>query len=162
MKFSKKAVALGAGLVSVVTLGIAGGAGAWAAGADPAEPPSIVEDYSYPGADTIMAEKGIKLIKGSGTITLTDCPATLTNQIIWVNTLSGYVCFKASSNSGYLTMEIDEVFSIRGDTNNGSAKVTVDDETETVQLEKGAWRGVGVGEDETRGLAVLLEIRLTA
>ncbi|MFG1955026.1 hypothetical protein, partial [Micromonospora sp. NPDC048830] len=52
--------------------------------------------------------------------------------------------------------------SIRGDMNNGSAKITVDGESETVQLVKGAWRGVGVGEDETKGLATLLEIRLTA
>ncbi|MEU6073574.1 hypothetical protein [Micromonospora sp. NPDC047074] len=159
MGVSKK---VGAGLAGILAIGLVGGAGSWAAAAEPTEMPSIEEDFSYPGADAILAEKGIKLVKGSGTITLVDCPGALTAELIWVNTLNGYICFKAKSNVGYLTMEIGEVFSIRGDNNNGSATVTVDEETETVQLVKGAWRGVGVGEDETKGLATLLEIRLTA
>ncbi|MEO3777429.1 hypothetical protein ABGB16_11365 [Micromonospora sp. B11E3] len=160
MKISKKILAAGVGVTSILAIGVVGSAGALAA--EVTEPPSIEEDYSYPGAAAILAEKGIKLIKGSGTIMLADCPTAVTNELIWVNTLSGYICFKATSNVGWLTMEIEEVYSIRGDMNNGSAKITVDGESETVQLVKGAWRGVGVGEDETKGLATLLEIRLTA
>lgn len=159
---SRKRSVVGVGMATALVLGAIAGGGAWASAVEPAEMPSIVEDYSYPGAQAILAERGIKLYSGSGDIMLADCPAAVTDELIWVNTLGGYICFKATSDVGYLTMEIDEAFAIRGDNNNGSATITVDGETENVQLEKGGWRGVGVGEDDTKGLAVLLEIRLTA
>ena len=37
------------------------------------EPPPVVEDYTYPGAAAILAQRGIKLIKGNGGIRYADC-----------------------------------------------------------------------------------------
>jgi hypothetical protein len=159
VKILKKIIAIGASVIAMLAVGAIGTSAA--AGPQDEQQPSAVEDFNYPGADRILAERGIKLIKGSGSITLVDCPVEVTTDLIWVDGLDGFICFKATSNSGYLTMEIDEVFSLRGDTHNATATVTVDDETETVALNKGAWRGVGVGEDDTKGLATLLEIRVT-
>lgn len=123
---------------------------------------SLVEDYSYPGADKILAERGIKLLRGSGSIMLADCPVAATTELIWVATINGNVCFKASADTGYLTMEIGEVYSLRGDKHDTSATVTVDDETEHHDLVEGQWHGVGIGEDETKPLATLLELRVGA
>lgn len=152
------------GLAAALFVAVVAAGGAWASAAEPAEPaemPSIVEDYSYPGAEAIFEERGIKLYSGSGTIVLADCPGGVTNELIWVRTISGYVCFEAKSNIGHLKLEIVDAFSIRGDNNDGVATITVDGDTERIQLEKGTWRPIGAGADDTKGLAVVLEIRLT-
>ncbi|BCJ56720.1 hypothetical protein Jiend_01420 [Micromonospora endophytica] len=42
-------------------------------------PPSIVEDFSYPGNAEILSSSGIKLIKGDGRIMLADCGSNPNN-----------------------------------------------------------------------------------
>jgi hypothetical protein len=130
-------------------------------------PPSIVEDFAYPGADHIT---GVKLIKGDGHIVLADCgadPNLPPEDLILVQTSKvgnpdeTNFCFKATGTSGYLTMELDEVYFIRGDGDRTvAAKVEVQDATpvtETEEVEPGEWQPVGVG--QSRGTATLLEIR---
>ncbi|MGN9764296.1 hypothetical protein ACTMS2_03910 [Micromonospora sp. SD12] len=125
-------------------------------------PPSIEEDFSYPGAAQIEASDGIKLIKGDGKIIFAECVTGATNQIIVRSyaKLSGY-CFTVKGAPGYLTLEISDVYQIRGDSHTASARVSVDGETQTVALPKNGWVGVGVGEDDTLPPAVLLELRVT-
>ncbi|BFU45539.1 hypothetical protein [Krasilnikovia sp. MM14-A1004] len=160
MLLSKKLLALTAGAIasSAAVVGLSINS---ASAESASDPKSLVEDYSYPNADKILAERGIKLIRGSGTIMLADCPATPTNNdLIWVATLKGNVCFKATSSTGFLSLAMDEVYSLRGDDHKASATVTVDGETEQHNLKTGVWKGVGVGEDENKPLATLLEIRV--
>lgn len=133
-------------------------------------PPSIVEDYAYPGAAQVLAQRGIKLIKGDGHIVLTDCGSTPHNppaDLILVQsndlTLPGGTnfCFKASGASGLLTMEIPQVYFLRGDgTRTIAAKVEVKDDPTVVEVEEvlpREWQPVGVGQD--RGDATILELR---
>ncbi|MFI6273155.1 hypothetical protein [Micromonospora zamorensis] len=133
-------------------------------------PPSIVEDYAYPGAAQVLAQRGVKLIKGDGHIVLTDCGSSPNNppeDLILVQsndlTLPGGVnfCFKASGTSGLLTMEIPKVYFVRGDvTRTLAAKVEVKDDPTVVEVEEvlpEEWQPVGVGQD--RGEATILELR---
>ncbi|WFF00295.1 hypothetical protein [Micromonospora sp. WMMD964] len=133
-------------------------------------PPSIVEDYSYPGAAQVLAQRGIKLIKGDGHITLVSCGSTPNNppaDLILVQsndlTLPAGInfCFKATGTTGLLTMEIPQVYFVRGDsTRTIAAKVEVKDEPTVVEVEEvipAEWQPVGVGQG--RGDATILELR---
>lgn len=152
------------GLVGVTTLGMG-----YPSSAEDT-PPSIVEDFGYPGAVQVEADLGIKLIKGDGHILLADCGANPTNPpadliLVQSNDISlpsgGNFCFRANGASGYLTMEIPKVYFVRGDdTHTVAAKVEVKDDptvVETEQVDPGEWQPLGAG--QARGDATLLELR---
>jgi hypothetical protein len=137
-------------------------------------PSSLVEDFSYPGAAKQLADRGIKLISGDGHIMLTDCGAdpnlppvdlllVQTNDL----TLPGdpNFCFKTSGAHGLLTLELSQVYFIRGN-NKGAvdAKVKVQptDGTstpvvKTEEVDPGEWQPIGIGASE--GDAALLELK---
>jgi hypothetical protein len=128
-------------------------------------PPAAVEDYSYPGADRILAEKGIKLKKGDGHILLADCDQTA--QQIRVLTVgdpavgrADVYCFKAIGETGQLTLELPRVFAVEAADHPVSADLTANGETTSVNVEKDGWASVGEG---TVGGArsVLVELRVT-
>jgi hypothetical protein len=134
------------------------------------EPSSLVEDYRYPGADTILTQRGIKLIKGDGHIMLADCganPDAPPADLILVQSLKPdfpagpNFCFKATGTVGYLTMEIPDAYFVRGDSGRTlAAKVETHDNpavVETEKVEPGEWQPVGVG--QSRGSATILELR---
>lgn len=133
-------------------------------------PSSLVADFSYPGAAEVESERGIKLIKGDGSITLADCgsdPNRPPADLILVQSndfsLPGgrNFCFRPKGESGYLTMEIPKVYFIRGDDiNTVAAKVEVKDDPTVVEVEQvdpGEWQPVGLG--QARGDATVLELR---
>ncbi|WBB67545.1 hypothetical protein [Micromonospora sp. WMMD812] len=133
-------------------------------------PPGIEEDYSYPGAAKVLADKGITLVKGDGHIVLADCGANPNNPpadliLVQSNDLSlpagSNFCFRPKGTSGYLTMEIPMVYFVRGDsTNTVAAKVEVADDPTVVEVEQvdpGEWQPVGIG--QSRGDATILELR---
>jgi hypothetical protein len=164
----KLIMAVAVGVAGAVVLG--GSAMALAGYAAEDEAPSLVEDFSYPGAAAIEADRGIKLIKGDGNITLTGCGADPnlppTDVILVQTTAVGSPdktnhCFKATGTSGFLTMEIGEVYFIRGEAQRTvAAKVEVQDTTtvvETEQVDPGEWQPIGIGQG--RGEATLLELR---
>ena len=110
------------------------------------EQPSIVEDFTYPGAAQILATDNVNLISGDGHIVYTGCPVGPdTVGLIMVRTTDlvgqsgdGKICFHVLGASGHLTMKIPAVYSIRGDGLQGGqghklkATLTTDDETQTV------------------------------
>ncbi|MEU4161676.1 hypothetical protein [Actinoplanes sp. NPDC026670] len=164
----KLIMALAAGVAGTVVLG--GSAMALAENAAADDAPSLVEDFSYPGAAAIEADRGIKLIKGDGNLVLVDCgadPNLPPADVILVQTTAvgspdkTNHCFKASGTSGVLTMEIGEVYFIRGEAQRTvAAKVEVQDATpvtETEQVDPGEWQPIGIGQG--RGEATLLELR---
>jgi hypothetical protein len=135
-------------------------------------PSSLVEDYSYPGADAVLAQYGITLKKGDGHLQLADCGADSDNPpadliLVQTNDLtlpSGpNFCFKPTGTTGYLSMEISQVYFIRGEqTRTVDAKVELQPDdaaatTKSVQVDPGEWQPVGVGADE--GVATVLELR---
>jgi hypothetical protein len=87
-------------------------------------PPSIVEDFTYPGADAILATYGVTLISGDGHLLFVDCatPPTGSLGLIQVHTLAaegadnqGLICFKVTGPTGHLNLKVPAVFDITGD-----------------------------------------------
>jgi hypothetical protein len=88
------------------------------------QPPSAVEDFSYPGADKILADTGVKLISGDGHILFADCATPRTGDLGLLVVHSsqaigmkhdGVVCFQVLATTGTVQMQIPSVFEIRGD-----------------------------------------------
>ncbi|MEV8312472.1 hypothetical protein AB0P36_35675 [Streptomyces flavidovirens] len=128
-------------------------------------PPSMVEDFTYPGAANILATKGIELKKGDGRILLTECDQAADQ--IRVLTVKDPVagrdetyCFRATAKTGYLTLSLPRVFALEATNHPISADLTANGATTTVNVDKGGFESVGEG---TVGGArsVLVEIRVT-
>ncbi|MFF7366060.1 hypothetical protein [Streptomyces sp. NPDC008125] len=143
-------------LVSIPTLAAADDS-ATPAAADTA-PPSAVEDFAYPNADKILAERGVKLIKGDGNILLGECDGSA-QQIKVIARHNQSVCFQASGTTGYITLELDEVFYIETASHPITADLTADGETQTVNVAEGGFKSVGEGVGGAP--TVLVEIRVT-
>jgi hypothetical protein len=131
-------------------------------------PSSTVEDTSYPGAAQILAQRGIKLIGGDGSIQLADCGPT--GLIELRSTEKGRVCFKAEPAywggryrmTGYVTLEIPSVYLIKGDEKTVEATLTVNNQTKIYPIEKNAWTPVGEGAGPGNPPETLLEIRASS
>lgn len=130
-----------------------------------AGPPVAVEDFAYPGADAVLANKGIKLKRGDGHIVLADCdPAADQIRVHTVkDTAAGReetYCFKATTKTAFLTLELPRVFALEAADRPFSADLTANGETTTVNVSKDGFESVGEG---TVGGArsVLVEIRVT-
>lgn len=131
-------------------------------------PPHLVEDYTYPGAEQILAERGIELLKGNGKIMLADCGGTGLIQVRSAE--AGLICFDitlpaetgaqraALRPRAWLTMRIPSVYVIRGDEHDTEAVLTANDVTSTYELTPNAWTPVGEGVDPENGPAVLLRL----
>ncbi|SHF10688.1 hypothetical protein [Streptoalloteichus hindustanus] len=138
--------------------------GAWASGAadTPADvPTSTVEDYSYPGADKIYAEQGIRLKRGDGNIMLAKCgsePNLIEVSAREMNNQS--VCFRVQGKSGYLSLEMPMVGGIRGNNySNIQVDMTVDGKQVTFPVKQNSWTAVGENADPQRRDHTLIEIR---
>lgn len=137
-------------------------------------PQGTIEDYLYPNADQILAEKNVRLISGDGHIVLADCagqPSTgvaLLEVYTTENVAAGHVvCFRVRSVTGILNLELPGVYEIRGDGRTEgtghqvTAEVIGDDGQElTVALDPDGSTPVGIGVDENNSPTTLL--RLTA
>ncbi|MER7623848.1 FG-GAP-like repeat-containing protein [Streptomyces sp. NPDC126503] len=131
-----------------------------------AEMPFAVEDGSYPNATQILAEKGIKLIRGDGNITLADCdPNVKQIRVMAVKDESvnrqGTYCFVSRATTGLLTLELDRVFAIDAADQPLSAALTAEDgTTKTVTIAKDGYASVGEGQ-VGGSRSKLVEIRTT-
>ncbi|MBP2472232.1 hypothetical protein JOF53_001104 [Crossiella equi] len=129
-------------------------------------PPPLEENYEYPGAARIFADRGIRLIKGDGRIEYAKCGTPGEIEVRSTNVPGDkdpdkhHYCFKVTGTSGWLTMNIPNAYQVNGAGRAGSAKVTVRNETKDVPLDRDGWTGVGVGAGPDP--AVLLELRVTA
>ncbi|MFD6072718.1 MULTISPECIES: hypothetical protein [Amycolatopsis] len=125
-------------------------------------PPPIVETYDYPGADRILAERNITLLKGDGRVLLVDCVSG--GDLIVVQSYKikgGDACFRVTGTPGYVTMQIPETYFIKGDSHTSKATLTAKSTTETVDIRPGQWTPVGEALPN-HDPAALLEIRVTA
>jgi hypothetical protein len=120
-----------------------------------------VEDFNYPGADRILQEQGITLKRGDGRITLTTCDPAATNQIeVWTReSTDGKLCFRATAATGRLTLEIPRVYAIGTEARAVRAELSAEGQTQTVDVAKGEFKGVGEGVGDAP--TVLLELRVT-
>jgi hypothetical protein len=129
--------------------------------AEDAQPP-IEENYDYPGADKILQERGILLRKGDGHILLADCNSGSGLVRVWSRS-KGQLCFRISGTTGYLTMDLPEVYLISGGTDHAiQATVTIEGNVSTVQVQKNTWTPIGEGTNPESAPAALLEFRAAA
>ncbi|MCX5078474.1 hypothetical protein OG321_39235 [Streptomyces sp. NBC_00424] len=121
-------------------------------------PGYAVEDFAYPYADKILAEKNIVLKRGDGHITLVDCAGGTGYLEVWARDKSK-LCFQVTGNSGWLTLEVPSVHLIKG--NNYATKVdmTVGTEEKSFDIAKNAWTSVGETAESEGRPHVLVEIR---
>ena len=153
-----------AGAAVAVSVGISAASRQSAPAAD--GQPSLVEDFSYPGADKILADRGIKLISGDGHLTLVDC--TNVAGLIEVHAANvgdhssdpGHYCFKVNGPTGDLKLELTDAYQVKGDSHAVQATVSVDGQTSTVNVTKNGWTGIGVGAGQDA--ATLLELKASS
>ncbi|AUH40887.1 hypothetical protein [Streptomyces sp. CMB-StM0423] len=120
------------------------------------EPAYAVEDFAYPGADEILAERGILLKRGNGHITLTDCgPAGLLE--VWARS-SEKICFQVTGVEGYLSLELPSVYAIKGNDYAATANMTVDGEETSFDIAENSWTPVGESADPEGREHMLVEL----
>ncbi|MFG2919139.1 hypothetical protein ACGF0D_40450 [Kitasatospora sp. NPDC048298] len=113
--------------------------------ADNSAAPPAVEDFTYPGADTVTK---VKLGRGDGHILLGDC-AKPTQIQIWTRAPGNpdnRICFTVAGTTGTLTLQLPDVFAVQ--TSGGrSLKVglTVDGAAQTLDVPKDGFKGIGEG-----------------
>jgi hypothetical protein len=124
--------------------------------------PRIEENYDYPRAEEIAQERGIRLHKGDGHILLVDCNSATGLAEVWSRS-KGQFCFRINGTIGSLTMELPEVYVIKGGSSHTiRATVTVDGKVETVPVQRNRWTPLGEGADPESRPATLLEFRASA
>lgn len=128
--------------------------------ADESLPPLAVEDFEYPGKAKILEERGITLHRGDGHIVLADCDDSANQIQVWTRQSSdGRFCFRATTTTGYLSLEVSEVFALQTEARAVRAELSAEGESQTVDVAKGEFKGVGEGVGD--GPSVLLELRVT-
>ncbi|MFI2432477.1 hypothetical protein [Streptomyces sp. NPDC018693] len=121
-------------------------------------PGYAVENFDYPQADKILAEKNIVLKRGDGHITLADCVAGTGQLEIWARSRDK-VCFQVTGNSGWLTLEIPSVYGVRGNDYSTQVDMTTGAEEKSFDVAKNSWTPVGESADEQGREFMLVEIR---
>ncbi|MBB1158143.1 hypothetical protein [Amycolatopsis dendrobii] len=135
------------------------------------EQPALVEDYTYPGADQVLATYHVQLISGDGHIVITDCPPNVAGVIAVQSSNrvgrqnDGLVCFRVTGATGHLTMKIPEVYSIRGDGvtqtpgHKLKAELTTDaGQHSTVDVNPNGTTQVGIGTNPPGAATTLLQL----
>ncbi|MFJ7154208.1 hypothetical protein ACIQUQ_04655 [Streptomyces sp. NPDC101118] len=163
-------------LLRTVGAALAAGALAWAAitggavgagsgtGADAMKavaeegPGYAIEDYGYPNADKILAERNITLKRGDGHILLADCDSATDLMEVWSREKEK-ICFKVSGTRGYLALEIPSVFAVKGNNYSAEVDMTVGTEEKSFDVNKNSWTPVGESADEQGRDFMLMEIR---
>ncbi|WNM35088.1 hypothetical protein RKE30_34360 [Streptomyces sp. Li-HN-5-11] len=121
-------------------------------------PGYAVEDFNYPQADKILAEKNILLKRGDGHITLADCASGTGFLEVWARSRDK-VCFQVTGNSGWLTLEIPSVYAVRGNDYAAQVDMTVGTEEKSFDVAKNSWTPVGESADPQGREHMLVEIR---
>ncbi|MEU0910628.1 hypothetical protein [Streptomyces althioticus] len=157
-------------LVRLVGAAATAGALAWAvlaqgAAGSPAEavaddaPGYAVENYAYPDADRILADRDIVLKRGDGHIVLADCAAGA-DQLRFLARDREDVCFEVTAGTGFLTLELPAVHGVRTDDSaNTHLEMTAEDDQVEYDIPADTWAGVGESVDGREH--VLVEIQVT-
>ncbi|WP_181442555.1 FG-GAP-like repeat-containing protein [Streptomyces tateyamensis] len=125
--------------------------------------PSAVEDFSYPGAAQILASQNITLKSGDGHIVLADCASGAGLVELYTRSVNpSEVCFRITGKTGYLALEIPDVYNIKADDHTLKATLNANGTSSTVDLAKNAWTPVGEGvTGNPKDKATLLELVAT-
>jgi hypothetical protein len=117
------------------------------------DPRSLVEDFSYPGAESI---DDIELIKGDGRIMMVNC--TNDRDLIKVESLGLDYCFRVKGDTGWLRLRVEGVFLIASGDQTVTATFTANGEEQTAVIPESEIAPIGTTDPD---YAVLLELRAT-
>ncbi|MGW2564038.1 hypothetical protein ACWCXB_33430 [Streptomyces sp. NPDC001514] len=123
-------------------------------------PGYAVEDFNYPQADKILAERGFLLKRGDGHIVLATCDSEPGLLEVWARS-KDKVCFRFTGNSGYLSLELPSVYGIKGNEYTTEVNMTVADEEKSFDVAKNTWTPVGESADPDGREHMLVEIIAT-
>ncbi|MER5727349.1 hypothetical protein ABT084_03140 [Streptomyces sp. NPDC002138] len=123
-------------------------------------PGYAVEDFGYPNADKILAERGITLKRGDGHILLADCASGSDLLEVW-SRANEKICFRVTGTTGYLTLEIPAVFAVKGNSYAARVDMTTGAEGKSYDVNKNAWTPVGESADDQGRDFMLMEIKTT-
>ncbi|MGW3648831.1 hypothetical protein [Streptomyces sp. NPDC000878] len=123
-------------------------------------PPVAVEDFTYPDADRIYAEHGIRLTTGDGNILLAECGPTGLIEV-WARDRDYPVCFSVKGSSGRLALELPKVYGIKGNAYKIVADLTVDGTETSYDVTPNTWTPVGETTDPEARDHMLVELRAT-
>jgi len=135
-------------------------------------PPSIVEDYTHPGADQILAQHQLKVFKGDGHIMFhsaktydeAECTPGLlqVERSLDVEPYGMYYCFKTIGTKGFLTLEVPSTFGVRGGTEAITATAKLPDGTVLPPYEVAPNGRVAIepGDGGEAPQAILVELRM--
>ncbi|MGW2640138.1 hypothetical protein [Streptomyces sp. NPDC001348] len=167
MKLTRRITAIGAVTLACAAAAVVAGGPSSRAGdsgmpvmAADSQPGYAVEDFGYPDADKIKAEKGIVLKRGDGHIVLVDCSSATGLMEVW-SRKNGKACFRTTGTSGWLTLEIPMAFAVKGSADHtADVTLTAPDATpQEVPVGVGEWTPVGESADPQARDFTLMEIR---
>lgn len=165
MRVSSWLAAAGVVIGSVLTVSASGLAAA------PADtPPPLVEDFSYPGADAILAQHGLKLFSGDGHILFVDsrdydegtCPVgqVQVERSLDVEPYGKFFCFRTVGTTGVLTLEVPTTFGVRGGTTAIQATAQLPEGDKTYDVPPNTPVAIDPGDEDELPKAVLVELRM--
>ncbi|WP_433553507.1 hypothetical protein ACQP08_09845 [Micromonospora zamorensis] len=162
---------VGVTVLATVTAVVAVNATSGSAAEQADAPSSIVEDFTYPGAEAILAQHGLKLFKGDGHIVFesarlfgeSQCPTGLiqVEKHLDAEPYGVWYCFRMIGPKGLLTLEIPGTFGVRGGSETIQVKAKLPDNTVLPTYEVPPNQPIAIepgGDDETPQ-AILVEIR---
>ncbi|MFJ3794249.1 trypsin-like serine protease [Kitasatospora sp. NPDC090091] len=126
-----------------------------------ASAPVAVENFAYPDAAKVLAERNITLKSGDGHIVLADCAAGPGQVQLYSRAANpSKVCFKINGPAGYLALEIPKIYNIKGDDHTVKATVSTDGNASTFDVVKNTWTPIGEG-GTASSATTLLELTAT-
>ncbi|OKK16288.1 hypothetical protein AMK16_26945 [Streptomyces sp. CB00455] len=120
-------------------------------------PGFAIEDFGYPNADKILAEKKIVLKRGDGHIVLAECGTPGLFEV-WSRDVER-VCFKVSGSKGYLALEIPSVYTVKSSGYSAHIDMTTGTQEQSFDIPKDVWTSVGESTDPQTRDFTLMEIR---
>jgi hypothetical protein len=123
-------------------------------------PPFAVEDFNYPGADRILAERGVELKRGDGHIVLADCADENVLSVSARGLSNEDVCFRVTGDEGFLTLSLVGAYLVHtNDYPTTQLETTVGGETEAYEFGPNDWWPIGESTDNRQH--TLVEIRVS-
>jgi hypothetical protein len=134
-------------------------------------PSSLVEDYTHPDAEGILARHGLKVFKGDGHIvfdsarpfTESQCPTGLiqVEKHQDEEPYGMYYCFRTIGSKGFLTLEVPGTFGVRGGSEAIQVKAKLPDGTvlPTYDVPPNQPVAIEPGDGSEAPQAILVEIR---
>ncbi|MFD7581996.1 hypothetical protein [Kitasatospora sp. NPDC059817] len=122
----------------------------------PVAPPAV-EDFGYPGASGISK---VKLLRGDGTVVLTDCAKPSQIQL-WTRApgnTDNKACFTATGPAGFLTLQVPDVFAVQTSDRSLQVDLTAADTTQSVDVPKDGFKGLGEGLSQAPTTMVQLHV----